>query len=76
MTTPAPTDIPVYVSAYNPQDRDRQVRIVRHDGATITEPCSSQNQLEALVQQHRPGTDLNDPAQVHWADHPGEWSGI
>lgn len=74
--TPGPVNAPIYISAYNANDRDRQVRIVRHDGAVITEPCSSQAQLDALVQQHRPGADLNDPVQVYWVDRPGEWSGI
>ena len=67
---------PVHVSQFDPEDRFRQVRVVRHDGADITEPCASESQFEALVEQHRPGTDLHDPTQVYWVDRPGQWSGI
>jgi hypothetical protein len=71
-----PVLAPVYVSAFMPDERHRQVRVVRHDGVVIPEPCASQEQFEALVEQHRPGTDLADPLQVYWADRPGVWSGI
>jgi hypothetical protein len=52
------------------------VRIVRRDGTAITEACASQAQFEATVEQHRPGTDLTNPNQVHWVDHPERWSGV
>ncbi|MFC1429618.1 hypothetical protein ACEZDB_02980 [Streptacidiphilus sp. N1-3] len=67
---------PVNISPYDAEARFRQVRIVRHDNAVITEPCGIQAQFEVLVEQHRPGTDLHDPAQVYWVDRPGEWTGI
>jgi hypothetical protein len=73
-STPKPNGAVVQIAAYDPNDRDRTVQIVRHDGALISEPCASQGQLEALVQQHRPGTDLTDPVQVYWEDRPGQWS--
>lgn len=67
---------PVHVSPYESEARFRQVRIVRHDGVELSEPCANQQQFEALVEQYRPGTDLHDPKQVYWADRPGEWTGI
>jgi hypothetical protein len=76
MTSPDPTLAPVYISAFIPNERHRQVRVVRHDGVVIPEPSASQEQFEALVEQHRPGTDLTDPLQVYWEDRPGAWSGI
>lgn len=71
-----PGQYPVEVSALDPGVRDRQVRILRRDGTVITEDCASQAQFEATVEQHRPGTDLTNRRQVHWADHPERWSGI
>ncbi len=76
MTTPDPALAPVYISTYLADERHRQVRVVRHDGAVIPEDCASQEQFEAFVEQHRPGTDLSDPLQVYWVDRPGEWTGI
>ena len=75
-TEPNAAAAPVHVSEYEPEGRFRQVRLVRHDGAAITEPCADERQFEALVEQHRPGTDLHDPTQVYWVDRPGEWTGI
>ena len=66
----------VYVSPYDDEARFRQVRIVRPDNTVVAEPCASQAAFEALVAQHRPGTDLHNPGQVYWVDRPGEWSGI
>jgi hypothetical protein len=71
-----PVTHPVEVSALDHRVRDRQVRIVRRDGTAITEACASQAQFEATVEQHRPGTDLTNPNQVHWVDHPERWSGV
>ena len=65
----------VYVLGYSPDEPDRQVRIVRADGTVVTRSCDSQQRLEALVEVHRPGIDLDDPERVCWVDHPGEWSG-
>jgi hypothetical protein len=77
MTTPPnAAAAPVHISQFLPEGRFRQVRIVRHDGVELTEPCATQSQFEALVEQYRPGTDLHDPAQVYWVDRPGEWSGL
>lgn len=67
---------PVYISAYEPEARFRQVRVLRHDGTPIAEPCANQTEFEALVLQQRPGTDLHNPAEVYWVDRPGEWTGI
>jgi hypothetical protein len=64
----------VYVLGYSPDEPDRQVRIVRADGTVVTRSCDSQQRLEALVEVHRPGIDLDDPERVCWVDHPGEWS--
>ena len=69
------SDKPVYVGAYVPEDRDRYVHVVRPDGDTVRSLCADQDQFAAFVAKERPGTDLDDPAQVFWADHPGEWSG-
>ncbi|WP_042397963.1 hypothetical protein [Streptacidiphilus carbonis] len=66
----------VYVFAYSPGERNRQVRIVGADGVAVTRPCDSQQRFEALVEMHRPGIDLTDPERVCWVDHPGEWSGV
>ena len=74
MTSPGPALAPVHISAFRPDERHRQVRVMRHDGVVIPEPCASQEQFEALVEQHRPGTDLSDPLQVYWEDQPGVWS--
>ena len=65
----------VYVLGYSPDEPGRQVRIVRTDGTVVTRSCDSQQRLEALVEVHRPGIDLDDPERVCWVDHPGEWSG-
>jgi hypothetical protein len=73
---PAATTAPVYISAYEPEARFRQVRVIRHDGTPIAELCSNQTEFEALVLQQRPGTDLHNPAEVHWVDRPGEWTEI
>ena len=71
---PDPSVSLVYISSFDLNSRERMVRVVRHDGVVIPEPCASQAQFEALVAQHRPGTDLSDPLQVYWVDRPGEWS--
>jgi hypothetical protein len=70
------SDRPVYIGAYNPMDRDRYVIITGPDGQPVRSVCSSRQQLETFVAEHRPGTDLDDPKQVYWVDHPGQWSGI
>jgi hypothetical protein len=42
-------------------------------GDPLWEACSTQNDLRAALKLFRPDVDLNDPTQVHWAGHPGEW---
>lgn len=66
---------PVEVSALAPQDRDRHVRIERPGTTPVVVACSSQQQFEDVLHRERPEIDPSDPKQVHWADHPGEWSG-
>lgn len=41
-TEPNAAAAPVHVSEYEPEGRFRHVRVVRHDGAAITEPCADE----------------------------------
>jgi hypothetical protein len=66
---------PVEVSALAPKERDRQVRIERPRTTPVLVACSSQQQFEDVLHRERPDIDPTDPQQVHWVDHPGEWSG-
>jgi hypothetical protein len=66
---------PVEISALVPKDRDRHVRIERPGTTPVVVACSSQQQLEDVIHRERPDIDPTDPNQVHWVDHPGEWSG-
>ena len=68
------SDKPVYVGEYLPQDRVRYVHVVRPSGDTVRGLCADLGELRAFVEANRPGTDLDDPEQVYWVDHPGEWS--
>jgi hypothetical protein len=71
-----PRQHPVEISVFNPCDRMRQVRIARPGHTPLWVQCQSQAELESAINTHRPGIDHTDPEQVHWIDHPGEWSGI
>lgn len=70
-------ECPVYISALMPGNPERYVQVMREDG-TITHPqgCRNEHELHRLVEHERSSTDLSDPGQVCWVDHPGEWSGI
>ncbi|WP_042394637.1 hypothetical protein [Streptacidiphilus carbonis] len=74
-TNPGPEQYPVEVSAYVAEDRHRHVRLVRRGRGPLWRACASQQEFMAFVEEQRPGTDFTDPAQVHWVDAPGEWSG-
>lgn len=67
-------ECPVLVAALTPGAPWREVRVMREDG-TVTDParCRDGHELKRLVHHARPGTDLEDPAQSFWVDHPGEW---
>lgn len=71
-----PRQYPVEISAFNPFDRMRQVRIARPGHTPLWVQCRSQAELETAIAAHRPDVDQADPEQVHWVDHPGEWSSI
>ncbi|WP_042371431.1 hypothetical protein [Streptacidiphilus neutrinimicus] len=67
-------DCPVHVAALTPGEGERIVRVMRADGTvTPPEPCRDAHELKRLVHHERPEADLHDPAQIFWADHPGEW---
>jgi len=68
-------DVPVYVGAHDPNSGMRLVQVCRTNG-TVTgpEPCGSHREFEHLVHTERADVDVADPAQVYWADHPGEWA--
>jgi hypothetical protein len=76
MTAPAwpNQDCPVYISAPMPGDGRRVVQVMRLSGEiTRPEGRRDHNELRRLVDREHPGTDLDDPDQVYWVDHPGAW---
>ncbi|MFE0463243.1 hypothetical protein ACFW1A_28725 [Kitasatospora sp. NPDC058965] len=50
---------------------DSRYRLVRFKGHG-TEPVDEQ-EFRAEASRFFPTIDLDDPDQVHWADHPWEW---
>jgi hypothetical protein len=70
------SDRPVYIGEYNPQDRERYVHVVQPSGETVRGLIGNLDELAAFVERVRPGTNIDDPEQVHWVDHPGEWTGL
>ncbi|MEY9877292.1 hypothetical protein ABH931_006816 [Streptacidiphilus sp. MAP12-33] len=71
---PPDEDCPVHVGALLPGAPHRLVEVLGEDG-TVTPPsaCRDAYALKRLVHHARPGTDLADPSQLHWDDHPGQW---
>lgn len=61
-------EIPVIVA---PFDTDRRYRLVHIQG--IGWQPLEREEFELRVHQVFPDLDLDDPDQVHWSDHPGEW---
>ncbi|MBF9068978.1 hypothetical protein [Streptacidiphilus fuscans] len=74
-TWPNP-DCPVQVSALIPNLRYRYVRVMRANGSVGQPyPCATQAEFVRHVTQERPDVDPQNPAEVHWDDHPDIWPG-
>jgi hypothetical protein len=74
-TQPPNPDVPVLVSAYDPDGDFRFVQVFRPNGTlTQQQPCTSHREFAHFVRTERPDVDVDDPAQVFWTDRPGEWS--
>jgi hypothetical protein len=64
---------PVEIGALAPGHRTRQVRIERPGTSAVVVACASRRQFEDVLHRERPDLSPEDSANVHWADHPGEW---
>ncbi len=74
-TWPNP-DCPVQVSALIPNLRHRYVRVMRANGSVGQPyPCATHAEFVRHVTHERPDVDTQDPAEIHWNDHPGIWPG-
>ena len=71
---PPNADVPVYVGPLTFSSGDRSVQVCRADG-TLSQyrPCASHREFVKFVEHERSDADVDDPAQVYWADHPGVW---
>ncbi|MFE2181294.1 hypothetical protein [Streptomyces sp. NPDC059455] len=67
-TGPDESGYPVFVESIEVDSRYRMVRL-RGLGC---EPLERE-EFEPRVRQVFPDIDLDDPAQVHWEDRPGQW---
>ncbi|MEZ0069745.1 hypothetical protein ABIA32_005792 [Streptacidiphilus sp. MAP12-20] len=71
---PPNQNTPVFVGPYDTNSSDRNVVVCRADGSlTAPQPCRSPRAMHRFVEHERPDTDLDDPTQIYWADHPGKW---
>jgi hypothetical protein len=64
---------PVVVGPLIPGELGREVLVQHGSGQPGFRLCTDQDDLAAFVASERPGTDLDDPRQVQWADRAREW---
>ncbi len=64
---------PVIIGPLIPGELGREVLVQHGTDQPGFRLCTDQDDLRAYLGTERPGTDLNDPRQVQWANHPGRW---
>lgn len=64
---------PVEVGPLVPGRHARQVRIERPGTTPVVVACADRARFADVLRRERPDLSPDDPAAVHFADHPGEW---